>query len=851
MPLPPPVTTTPRSRNRIYFLPFRVLDDATGAGRRQYHRSALRIMGDPSLPMTDEAARSFEPGGIDPGLGLRPRHVGARLKRVEDRRLLMGLGAFADDRAVAGALHVAFARSDHAHARIAGIDTRRAAAMPGVFAVYTARDLGERVQPVRALSRMPDYRATALYPLARDKVRYVGEMVAAVLAESRARAEDALAGIEIGYEPLEPVVDPETAAGDGAPLLYEEAGTNILARREFARGDATAAMAAAALTVGRRFRFRRKAPAALEPRACLAEFDRGRRALTLTTSTQIPGIIRDLLADLLGLGGHGVRVIAADVGGGFGGKASLYAEEILVALLARDLGRAVRWTGDRREDFAATSQAFDEIVEAELALDAEGRITALAAAVTGDIGACSIVPWTAALEPVQVASFLPGPYRVPNYRANVRAVATTKAPTGPYRGVGRPVSTFVMERLVDMAARRLGIDPAELRRRNLVRTDEFPYRVASGIVWDRSAFGETLEAACAAIGYAGLRREQDAARAAGRLYGIGVATYGELTGIGSRISAAPGMPINTGTENATIRLDSTGAVTASFGIAAHGQGIETALAQVIADELGAIIEDIRIFCGDSAVVAHGTGSYASRSAVLAGGAAILAARALKERVLGAASHLLEASVADLRAADGRVFVAGTDRALSFREIAKAVYLEIGRVPREAREELEVTRVYDPYFGTTTAATHIAALEIDPETFKVRLDRYLVAEDCGRLINPMIVDGQVHGAVVQGIGAALSEEVIYDDRGQLLTASFADYGIPVAGEVPPIATVHLETVSPTTLGGFRGMGEGGTIGAPAAIANALADALAPLGGEIFELPMTPERLFRLARKPRGT
>jgi carbon-monoxide dehydrogenase large subunit len=786
-------------------------------------------------------------------LAVRPRNIGARIKRVEDPRLLTGRGAFADDCATPGALHVAFRRSDHAHARIAGIDTTAAAALPGVFAVYTAADLEGLVDPVRATSRMRDYHPTAMYPLARGQVRYVGEPVVAVLAKNRYIAEDAIDLIEIAYEPLPPVTDPEAATRDAAPILHEEAGTNILARREFSRGDAELEMAAATARVGRRFRFRRKTPLAIENRAAIGEWDRGRRALTLTLTTQVPGIVRDLLADILELPGHSIRVVAADVGGGFGGKASLYPEEILVAVLAKRLGRAVRWTGDQLEDLASTSQGFDEIVDAELGLDAEGRIVALTAEAIGDVGAYSIYPWTAALEPIQVISFLPGPYRVPAYRGRVQAVATNKAPMGPYRGVGRPISTFVMERLIDMAARRLALDPAELRRRNLIREDEFPYRVASGIVWDRSAFIETLDNACALIGYEKLRREQANARAEGRLYGIGIATYAELTGIGSRISAAPGMPINTGTETATIRIDSTGAVSASFGIASHGQGLETTLAQVIADELGARLDDVQIVHGDSAAVAHGTGTYASRSAVLAGGAATQASRLLKEKLIRAAAHLLEAAVEDIDAAEGRVFVAGTDRSLSFREVAKAVYSEMDRLPPEAREELEVTKVYDPIFGTTTSATHVAVLEIDPKTYKVTIHRYVVAEDCGRVINPMIVDGQVHGGVAQGIGAALYEEIVYDDTGQLLTATLADYVIPSAGEVPSIETIHLETESPSTLGGFRGMGEGGTIGAPAAIANALADALAPLGAEIFELPMTPERLFRLieAAKAKGS
>jgi carbon-monoxide dehydrogenase large subunit len=775
---------------------------------------------------------------------LRPKNIGARIKRVEDPRLLTGQGLFTDDREVPRALHVAFRRSDHAHAWIAGIDTAVAVAMPGVFAVYTATDLAGLVGPVRATSRMRDYHPTAIHPLARDKVRYVGEPVVAVLAENRYLAEDALELIEIAYEPLPPLVDPELAMAADAPLLHDEAGTNVLVTREFARGDIVAEMAAAPVRVGGRFRFRRKTPAAIENRACLAEWDRGRGALTLTLSTQIPGIIRDQLVDLLDLPGHSLRVIAPEVGGGFGGKASLYPEDILVAALARKLGRAVRWTGDRLEDLATTSQGFDEIVDAELGLDRDGHILALEAEAIGDVGAYSIYPWTAALEPVQVISFLPGPYRVPTYRGRVRAVATCKAPMGPYRGVGRPISTFVMERLIDMAAHRLDIDPVELRLRNLVRADEFPYRTASGIVWDRSGFSECLTSARDAIDYPTLRETQAKARADGRLFGIGIASYAELTGIGSRISAAPGMPINTGTETATIRLDATGAVTAAFGVASHGQGLETTLAQVIADELGVRLDDIRILHGDSAVVAHGTGTYASRSAVLAGGAATAASRLLKERVLRAASHVLEAPVEDLEAAHGHVFIPGTDRSLSFRELAKAVYSQMGRIPPEMREELEVTKVYDPVFGTATASTHIAVLEIDPRTYQVTLHRYVVAEDCGHMINPMIVDGQVHGGVAQGIGAALYEEVVYDDTGQLLTASLADYVIPAASEVPPIETIHLETESPSTLGGFRGMGEGGTIGAPAAIANALADAVAPLGGEIFELPMTPDRLFRL-------
>ena len=780
----------------------------------------------------------------------RPKIIGARIKRTEDPRLLTGLGAYVDDRQVQRLLHVAFRRSEHSHARIRNIDCAVARAAPGVVAVLTAEDLENLVKPLLATSRMAGYYATPILALARGKVRYVGEPVVGVVAESRYLAEDAAELIEIEFEQLAVVTDPVVAARPGAPLLHEEAGTNLLLSREFKRGDVDAVMETAPVRVSGQFRMHRKTAVAIEPRVCLAEYEPGRDALTLHSATQIPGIVRDALALALDMPGHQLRVVASDVGGGFGGKGSLYPEELFVCAAARRLARSVKWTSDRIEDLTATSQAFDEIIDAELGLDGDGRILALRADVIGDVGAYSIYPWTAALEPVQVVSFLPGPYRIEHYRGRVKAVATSKAPTGPYRGVGRPISTFVMERLIDMAAARIGIDPKEIRLRNFIQPDEFPYKIGSGIVWDRSGFRECLTAACDKFDYAGLRKKQADARAAGRWFGIGIASYAELTGIGSRISVAPGMPINTGTETATIRIDSTGAITASFGVASHGQGLETTLAQVVAEHLGARMEDIRIIQGDSSAVAGGTGTYASRSTVLAGGAAKLAADAVREKVLTVASHLLEAARSDLVADGGRISVAGTDKSVSFRDVARAVYSEIARLPAEAREELAATKTYDPIFGTTTSATHIAALEIDPQTFEIHLDRFVVAEDCGRLINPLIVDGQVHGGVAQGIGAALYEEVVYDDQGQIHTASLVDYLVPSACEIPPIDVVHLETESPTTLGGFRGMGEGGTIGAPAAVANAIADALSPFGIEINELPVTPERLFRLISAARA-
>ena len=780
----------------------------------------------------------------------RPKLIGARIKRTEDPRLLTGRGAFTDDCRVAGALYVAFRRSDHSHARIRAIDCTAARASAGVVAVLTADALSGVVKPLVAASRMANYHATPIFPLAREKVRYVGEPVVGIVALSRYQAEDAADRIVIDYQPLPFVGDPEHAAGAGAPLLHEEAGTNVLVSREFKRGDVDQAFASATICVGGRFRMHRKTAAAIEPRACLAEYDPTCGGLTLHSATQVPGIVRDALALAFAIPAEQVRVLARDVGGGFGGKGSLYPEEIFVCAAARALARPVKWTSDRLEDLTASSQGFDEIADAELALDSEGRVLALRAEVIGDVGAYSIYPWTAALEPVQVVSFLPGPYRIENYRGRVRAVATSKAPTGPYRGVGRPISTFVMERLMDMAARKLGIDAKDIRRKNLLSTAEFPYKAASGIVWDKSGFQECLDAACATIGYETLRTRQEQARAAGRWFGIGIACYAELTGIGSRIPVAPGMPINTGTETAIVRVDEDGTVCAAFGVASHGQGLETSLAQIVAEHLGARFEDIRIVQGDSAAVSGSTGTYASRSLVLAGGAATLAAQTVREKMLHAASYLLEASPADLVAENGAITVAGTDRAVAFREVARAVYAKMAALPPAAHEELAATKTYDPVFGTTSSATHIAAVEIDPGTFEVRTEHFVVAEDCGKLVNPMIVDGQVHGGVAQGIGAALYEELIYDQEGQSTTASLVDYVVPTARDIPRMRVAHIESASPTTLGGFRGMGEGGTIGAPAAVANAIADALAPFDIEVNELPLTPERLFRLVTAARG-
>jgi aerobic carbon-monoxide dehydrogenase large subunit len=780
---------------------------------------------------------------VQAGDVLRPLNVGAAIKRTEDPRLLTGCGEYTADRKPDRSLYLAFRRSEQPHARITRVDTAAARTASGVVAVFTAEDIVSDFKPVIPFSRMANYYATPIMPLASEKVRHVGEAIVAVVATSRYLAEDALDLIEIEFEPLGILSRSEQAVAVGAPLLHEQAGTNVLIAREFKKGDVQADLKSAAVRVGGRFEMTRKAPLAIEPRSYTAEYNAKRSAITLYTSSNIPGIVRDAISESLSLPGSRLRVVAPDVGGSFGSKGSLYPEELLICIVARKLGRSVKWTADRLEDISSSSQGFGEIVDAEMGFDENGVAIALQADVMGDVGAYSIYPWTCGLEPVQVVSFLPGPYKIRSYRGAVRGVATCKPPTGPYRGVGRPISTFVTERLMDLGAKALGLDPMEIRRRNLVRPEEFPYRIGSGIIWDKTGFLECLEAASEAAGYQQLRDRRTAAREEGRMFGIGIATYAELTGIGSRIAVAPGMPINTGSETAKISIDSTGAITAAFGVASHGQGLETTLAQIIADDLGASFADIRVIQGDSDGVPMSTGTYASRSAVLGGGAAKHASALLRDKIKRVACHLLEASQEDIDVFGGKAVVIGTDRAVTFKQVAKAVYSDMKTLPVEAREELSASYTYDPINGTTAAATHIAAVEVDPATCFVKIHKYVVAEDCGRIINPMIVEGQVHGGVAQGIGAALCEEMVYDDDAQLLSASLVDYVIPSAPEIPNMEVVHIESES-AVAGGFRGMGEGGTIGAPAAIANAVADALSPLDIDINLLPITPERIFRL-------
>ena len=769
--------------------------------------------------------------------------IGAPLRTVEAGRFLTGRGQYVDDLVLPGMLHAAFVRSPHAHARLGTIDIAAARARPGVAAVLTGAEARERASRLHTPLNVPHYRDVGAHALAWDKVRFAGEPVAVVAAESRYLAEDACEAIVVHYEPLPAVVDPAAALAPGAPLLYEELGENVLVRASFQGGDPEAMFARAEVVLRETFYSQRQSGNPLEPRGLVARWAPESGELTVWASTQVPHLMRSALAEFLRLPEHRVRVIAPDVGGGFGSKMLVYPEDVAVCLLAMQLGRPVKWIEDRREHLLAACHAREQVHEVELAATRDGRILAIRDRALCNVGAYSTWPTTGALEAMQVGKLLPGPYRLRHFAWETVAVLTNKAPVGPYRAVTRPVGNFIIESLIERLAREIGQDPAVVRRQNLVQPDEFPYQAITNLTYDSGSFVEAYDRALALIDYEGVRREQAAAKAAGRLLGIGTACYTELSAQGSASFRTRGVVNLSGWDAATIRVEPSGHVTLRVGVSSHGQSHETSLAQIAAEELGVAVTDVTVLHGDTAVCPYGMGAFASRSAVAGGGATLLAARALREKLLQIAAHLLEAPVDDLELAGGRVAMRGSpERALTLREIAQVAYYTVFRLPPGIEPGLEVTRAYDPPLGTFSNGAQAAVVEVDPETGAVRILRWVIVEDCGRAINPRVVAGQVHGGATQGLAGALYEEVRYDDGGQLLTASYLDYLIPTATEVPAFELDMLHTPSPITLGGFKGMGEGGTISPPAVVANAIRDALHPLPVRLNRLPLTPERVL---------
>ena len=773
--------------------------------------------------------------------------IGQSLPRQEDPRLLRGGGAYVGDLARPGMLHMAVLRSPHAHARIGARDFADAARMAGVAAILRAEDV-KGLAPLPVFIQPAGTRQTSFPILPEHTVLYVGQPVAAVVAETRYAAEDALEAMRVTYEPLPAVVSVDDAVGEGAPRLHDGWPDNVAARREIVTGDPDRGFAAASVVVEATFTMPRHAATPMEGRAALASFDRETDELTVWVSSQAPHLYRTVLAASLGMEENRIVVITPDVGGGFGVKLHYYPEDVLVALASLRLSRPVKWIETRSENLASTVHARQQRVRARAAFDADGTLLALESHVRGDVGAHLHTKGPAPIFTTGV--IMPGPYDVRNYRARIEAVVTNKVPFGAYRAFGQQQATFVMERLMDMGARRLGLDPAEIRRRNFIPAAAFPYRSAGGWELDSGRYADALARALEVAQYDALRAWQVRAREQGRAIGIGLACYVEFTGMGpSRIMAAMGNRQG-GYETAVVRVDPSGHATIASGIIEIGQGIRSALAQIAAEVLGLSYEKVRVVLGHTAVTPYSAyGTAGSRGAVVAGGSVLEAARRVKARAARIAAHLLEASEADIEVVDGRYRVRGApSRGLTLAEIAVEAHRG-QRLPEGTEPGLEARYVHEPKNWAFSSGVHLAVVEIDRETGTICVVGYWIAHDCGKVINPMLVDGQLHGGVAQGLGGALMEELVYDDAGQLLTRTFMDYALPTAASMPEPVLEHLETLSPHTPGGVKGMSEGGTIAPPAAIANAVADALAGLGldpGAVTEYPLTAPRVFRLLR-----
>ncbi|MEA2623974.1 MAG: aerobic carbon-monoxide dehydrogenase large subunit [Candidatus Binatota bacterium] len=781
--------------------------------------------------------------------GATAKILGARVRRVEDPRVLLGEARYVDDVPLRGVLSVAFLRSSYARARIASIDGSAARSMPGVTGVWTAEDLAGSLAPLRVEHAQAagggPFRTCEWPVLASGTVRFVGEAVAAVVADDRYLAEDAVERIDFDFDPLEAVADMEAALAPGAPLVHDEWGDNVFQRVAMSNGDVAGAFRGAAVVVAERFATGRHLALPIETRGCVASFERGSGELTFWSSTQMPHVLRSELSRALALPESRVRVIAPDVGGGFGLKAHVFPEEILVGWLALRLGRPVKWIEDRREHLAASMHAKHEIVRGELAAARDGTILAIRASILCDVGAYTEYPWPT-FEPNVTAGAMTGPYRVPAFAYEATSIATNKASLGAYRGVGQPIGVLATERLIDLAAAKLGLDPADCRRRNMIRGDEHPYRTVLGTEIESGSHVECLDAALERIGYAGFRSEQAKAREAGRYVGIGIASYVEVTAPGSAVWQSMGPAVG-GWESATVRLELDGNATVLLGVNSQGQGHATTFAQAAAETLGLRLADVRVVQGDTAITPRGWVAGGSRCAVACGGAVLSASGRLRDRLLAAASRLSELPTGALEIQGGIVRrAADGGEVVPVRELARAMAL--GRAGDDG--PLEETARYEPPPLTHSNATHVVTVEVDVETGQVKCLRYVVAEDCGTMMNPLVVDGQIQGGVAQGIGAALYEELVYDENGQLLTGTLMDYLPPTSSDVPRVEIIHFETPSPYTLGGFKGMGEGGAIGPPGAIANAVADALAPFGARPTEIPLTPERVLALVDRARS-
>jgi carbon-monoxide dehydrogenase large subunit len=776
-------------------------------------------------------------------------YVGKSVRRPDDPRLLTGRGRYVDDLSFPRMVHAAFVRSAHAHARIVSIDVTAARAIPGVVAVLTAADLNPRCRPYRGLLKhYAGMKTGEIVPLALERVRCVGEPVVAIAASDRAIAEDAASTVRVEWEPLPAVLSPAAAMAADAPLIHPELGDNVIYATHLGGGDAERALAESDTVCRRRFVTGRHTGVPLEPRGLVADFEPFTRALTLWISSQVPHMMQAVVAELFGVPEHRLRVIAPDVGGSFGIKIHIYQDDMASIALAIVLGRPVKFVTTRREAFLSDIHARDQSVEIEVGADRDGRLRGMRARITAAVGPYSAFPRSSVVEGGQVLRLLPGPYRVADYEASLTVVAQHKGITSQYRAVGHPIAAAVTESMIDLVAAQLGLDPAEVRRRNLVRPEDFPHTTVTGNVYDSGSYLPSLERLLDVADYPALRRAQAAARAEGRCVGIGLSCFLDLTGPGAAFYGVGGAPI-AGQEGTTVRLEPSGAVTVLTGVTEQGQGTRTALAQIVAEELEVPLESVSVIAGDTAMVPYGGGTWASRGMPVGGSATLLAVRALADRLRKVGAALLETHEDDIVLAEGAVGVKGAPhRRLSFKALAHATHFRSNEL-RGLEPSVEATVHYtNPAAWTFTNGAHLAMVEIDVETGAVRLLKYVAVDDCGRMVNPALVSAQIQGGVAQGVGGALLEHTIYDDTGQLQTGTLMDYAIPRASDLPPIEVDHLETPAPHLAGGFKGAGEAGTSGSPAAILNAVNDALGPLHASVTEQPLTPERIHRALTKP---
>ncbi len=780
----------------------------------------------------------------DPG---RPNsHIGRALPRPGLRRLTQGRGTYVSDVSLPRMAHAAFLRSPYAHAVITRIELAPARAMPGVLAVLDGPAIAALCSPwVGVLTHMQGLKSAPQHPLAAGRVRWQGEPVAIVVAATRAEAEDAAERIEVEYDPLPPVVDVLAALEPGAPAIHPELGDNLAFERRIDAGDVDAALAAADHVVEASFVFGRHTGVTLEARAVVADWNEGEARLTVHQGTQVPHMMQAIYARHLGLEEHQVRVVCHDVGGSFGIKIHVYGDEMATAAASRLLRRPVRFLADRLESFVTDIHARDHVVHARMGVTAAGDITFLTADDITGIGPFSAYPRTSAVEANQVINLVGGPYACPNYRARTRVAFQNKAMMSQYRAVGHPIATAVTEGLVDLAARRIGMDPVALRRRNLIRDDAYPCQSASGMRFEGLSHHAALDRLVALMDYDALRADQATARARGVYRGIGLASFIELTNPGPAFYGVGGARISA-QDGATVRLDAGGGLTVQASVTEQGQGTGAILAQVAAEAMGVAPGRVRVQLGDTDATPYGGGTWASRGAGVGGEATWQAARALRASVLTLAGSILQARPGDLDIEDGAVVdAAGRAVRIELADLARIAYFRPDTLPRDVQPELMATRHYVPrdYPFAFTNGVQASWLEVDTETGFVTLLKHFVVEDCGTVLNPLLVDEQIRGGVVQGLGAALFEQCEYDDQGQMLNASMADYLVPMAGEMPDIAIAHVCTPTLESALGAKGAGEAGTAGAAACVLNAVNDALAPLDAVLTSIPLTPERILR--------